>query len=216
MKQRTNKTGIKRFLLCHHVRISTWVLLYMPVLYLWTERCGDNMTYQNMIPIVASAAPFLIGMCSSKTHRSRYRYLLWILSNMLCCIIMSLLDYYYFGKDYLNEIMTVALFYPLVCSPVIIARTYYSKELDLLDYFYRKEEPHIIGYVVGIIAGFYIILFSILFLLDHFDTKRIVISSIREDYFFIIITMIELVLYLIGYFIYIAYKEKKGEYIYFE
>ncbi|MQN12492.1 hypothetical protein F7D95_06595 [Prevotella copri] len=223
-KNEINKTGLKRLFLTQYSRIITWVLLSLPALYLYAKRAADDMLYQNAIPIIAFVIPFLLAngygyKINNKTtvrYRRKYRYLFWILSNILCCAIMSLLDYYYFGKDYFYEIIKVVLCYSLICSPVVFVRTYYSRELDLLDYIYRNYEEHILRYIVLIVVGFYAVMFTLMWLSEQFNFKYLFHSSREnEHWIFISITMIEVIIYYIIYYIYYAYMNKKKRYIFY-
>lgn len=223
-KNEINKTGLKRLFITQYSRIITWVLLSLPALYLYAKRAADDMLYQNAIPIIAFVIPFLLAngyscKINNKTtvhYRRKYRYLFWILSNILCCAIMSLLDYYYFGKDYFFEIIKVVLFYSLICSPVVFVRTYYSRELDLLDYIYRNYEEHILRYIILIVVGFYVVMFSLMWLSEQFKFNYLFHSSREnEHWIFISITMIEVIIFYVIYFIYYAYKNKKERYIYY-
>lgn len=221
-KKEINKAGLKRLLITRYSRIIIWVLLSLPAFSLYIKRAADDMLYQNAIPIIAFATPILLAIgCSYKInnktfvrHRLKYRYLFWILSNFLCCIIMSLLDYYYYGKDYFYEILTIVLFYSSITSPVVFVRTYYSRELDLLDYIYRNYEEHILKYIILIVVGFYVVMFSLMWLSIQFKFDYLLHSSSKNEHWvFISITMIEVVIYYIIYYIYYIYMNNNEDYI---
>lgn len=216
MKQ---KSGIKRFLLNRYIRYMVWALMLVPELGMFIKS-GRDLFYQHALPIIALIIPCLLskGLGSEKYgyHRIKYRYLYWTLSNIVCCTMMALLDYYYFGDDYLGEMITISLFYSVVCSPVIVARTFYTKELNLLDYFYRKYDEHILRFVVCIVLGFYVVMFAVLWLSVQFNFNYIFFPSNHNDpWIFILLTMIEAILYIVIYCICFLYKKKRHEYIYY-
>lgn len=196
-----------------------WALMLVPELCMFIKS-GRDLFYQHALPIIALAIPLLLskGLGSEKYgyHRIKYRYLYWVLSNVVCCIMMALLDYYYFGEDYFEEMIIVSLFYPMVCSPVIIARTYYTKELNLLDYFYKNIEEHFLTFVVSIVLGFYVVMFSILWIGVELKLNCIFFpSNHNEAWTFILLTMIETILYMVIYYIYFIYRKKRQDYIYY-
>lgn len=196
-----------------------WALMLVPVLNMFVKN-GNDLLYQQALPIIALVIPFLLskGLGSKKYgyHRIKYRYLYWALSNVVCCIMMALLDYYFFGEDYLSEMITISLFYPVVCSPVIVARTYYTKELNLLDYFYRKYDEHFLTFIISIVLGFYAVMFLVLWLSVQLEFNYIFFPSHHNDaWMLIILTMIEAILYIVIYCIYFIYKKKRQEYIYY-
>lgn len=213
------KSGIKRFLLNRYIRYMVWALMLVPELYMFFKN-GRDLIYQQAFPIIAILIPFMLskGLGSEKHgyHRIKYRYLYWALSNIVCCSMMALLDFYFFGEDYLSEMITISLFYPVVCSPFIVARTYYTKELNLLDYIYRKYDEHFLTFVVSIVVGFYVVTFLVLWISVQLKFNYIFFpSNHNEAWMFILLTMIEAVLYTIIYYIYFCYKKKNQDYIYY-
>lgn len=149
--------------------------------------------------------------------RYKYRYLFMILLSFVFNIVYSLLDFYYWGEDYLSDIIAVTSLYTLICLPAAITRTYYSRGLDLLDSFYSKEDDYGIRFVFALIAGFYAIMFGYLWIVSELGITRILFSSSVADYWsFFMITVIEIIIFILFYWAYIAFKKKRGEYIYYK
>ena len=212
------KPGFKRFLLNYLVRFVTWALLLVPILFMFFKsEHGDNF-YKYAIPIAMFVTLGILLPRNNKrgVRRYKYRYILLLLLYSLYTIIYSLLDYYFYGVDYVSLMIIYDCFYALICSPVIIARTYYSRGLDLLDFMYDGYEENAVKYIIGIVAGFYIVTFGLLFVLSWLGLNKAFFSShIIDGYEFIVFPTIELIFFLIGYSLYVLYKKKHDDYIYY-
>lgn len=218
------KSELKRFLINRFVKYITWALILVPVLYMFMERVnGTNHIYQYAIPIIIFVTPFMLATGKSEkinnkkiTHRNKYRYFFLFTIYFICTLLNSLLDFYYYDKDYLSYMIFYNCFYIMICAPVVIARTYYSRCLDLLDYIYRNFEEDFIKPIIGIVAGFYVVALGSLFIITCLGLNKVVFSShIIDGYELIFISIMEFVLFLVGYFLYVLYKKKHNKYIWY-
>lgn len=166
------KSELKRFLINNRVRYAVWALLFMPVLTLFSQRISKtDYFYQYALPILLVIILFALacGKSFKSTNketlqrRYKYRYVFVVVSIFVHNVLYALLDYYYYSEDYLTEIIFANLFYPLLCSPVMIARTAYTRGLDLLDYFYRNSNDGFFSSIIAIVILFYVTSFSLLY-----------------------------------------------------
>lgn len=216
------KSGVKRFLLNQHIKFATWALMLMPILFMFFASEHGDYFYKYAIPIAMFVALSILANGRTKQikggkaihRRYKYRYVFLLSVNFACTLLYSLLDYYFYDKDYLHQMIVYDCFYAVVCSPVIVVRTYYSRGLDLLDYIYRNYEENIGYHVIGMVAGFYVVLLGSLFIITWLGLNKVIFSShIIDSYELIVITIIELLLFLVGYFLYVLYKKKHDDYI---
>lgn len=220
----TIKSGIKRFLLNRYVKYVTYALMLMPVLFMFFKSSSGDYFYKYAIPIAMFVTFYILAIGKNKQTKSgkriecrlKYRYVIFVSLYFIYTLLYSLLDYYFYDQDYLYMMVVYDCFYALVCSPVIVARTYYTRGLDLLDFMYRGYEDNVIKYILSMVIGFYVVMFGLLFVITSLGLNKDVFSShVIEGYELIIITAIELLLFLTGYFFYVLYKKKCNDYIYY-
>lgn len=217
------KANLRRFLLNRYIAYVTWIMMSLPIVYLFfaTAEETDKPIYQ----IAIFVSVFAIAVYSSKgetviingrksTKRNKYRYVILYITIFLACILCSLLDFYFYGKDYFQDIVSVSVFYTLFTLPVAVVRTYYSRCLDLLDAYYHEYEDHFLRFLLISVIGFYMCMFGFIYLIDLIGIKKTLF--INNVSFFIIIPILEFVLFLICYFSYVLYKKSRNEYIYYK
>lgn len=217
------KGNLKRFLLNRYVAYVTWAMMFLPVLFLVTniEKKSDGPFYQIAIVVFVVGLAFYLsggktvivnGRKSAK--RYKYRYIILNATIFFACMLCSLLDFYFYRDDYFQDVVAVSLFYTLFTLPVAIMRTYHSRCLDLLDVYYCKYEDNPLIFSLVLIIGFYICMVVSIYLCDLMGVKKILFNSNILP--FIVITMVEFVLFLICYFSYILYKKSRNENIYYK
>ena len=220
MKEIKKKSTLIRFFINSYIGWLTRILFLMPTLFLFIYRKGNNnCLYQFFLPIAYFLLIVYIGngktkMVNKEKMNVRYKYRYFILMGLSFVFntLYCLLDFYYFGQDYLSDIITVTSLYMALCLPSAIIRTYYSRGLDLLDNFYSKYEDHGIHIIIGLVVGFYVIMFGFVWIVSELRLKKIVFSPTIADYWpFFFITVIEIAIYLLFYWIYISYKKKFDE-----
>lgn len=217
------KANLKRFLLNRYIAYVTWIMMFLPIVFLFSAMAGgtDKPFYQIAIVVfIFALAVYLnngetVNIKGRKiTKRYKYRYVIFYITVFSACILCSLLDFYFYGKDYFQDMVSVSVFYTLLTLPVAVARTYYSRCLDLLDVYYCKYEDHFIRFLLISVIGFYMCMFGFIYLINLIGIKEMLLNS--DALPFIIIPVLEFVVFLICYFSYVLYKKSRNEYIYYK
>lgn len=217
------KANLRRFLLNRYIAYVTWIMMFLPIVNLFFHMAEETDKPFYQIAIVVSV--FAIAVYSNKgetviingrksTKRNKYRYVILYITIFLACILCSLLDFYFYGKDYFQDIVSVSVFYTLFTLPVAVVRTYYSRCLDLLDVYYYKYEDHFLRFLLISVIGFYMCMCGFIYLIDLIGIKKMLF--INNVSLLIIIPVLEFVLFLICYFTYVLYKKSQNEYIYYK
>ena len=217
------KANLRRFLLNRYIAYVTWIMMFLPIVILFFDTAveTDKPFYQIAIVVFVFAfAAYLnkgetVNIKGRKsTKRYKYRYVILSITIFLACILCSLLDFYFYGNDYFQDVVSASIFYTLFTLPVAVVRTYYSRCLDLLDAYYYKHEDHFLVFLIVSVIGFYMCMGGFIYLSDLIGIKKMLFNN--NVLSFIFITVLEFVLFLICYFSYVLYKKSRNKYIYYK
>lgn len=211
MRTKSIKSEVTRFFINRYTRNLSVIFMLLPCLFLVLKQ--EESTYRIFYYVITLVILSVLVngrniKANGETYRKRYKYRYIILacyvffSNLLCC----LMDYYFYGSDYLPTIMEATIFYSVISIPFIAVRTHYSRAIDLLDYHCEEMHPYL--FLIAVIISFYLIMFCFIYVVNLLNLGYIFWSGEDDASGMIFITMIEYFLYVLIYWMYVRKREK--------